>query len=263
MQFLRENGLPVYQHHGIAVVKVHSEQEGIGLLMPLLTKIVTRRTVLYLSGGRTPKELYTTLAKSEELLPGAVAMVDERFGVPMHESSNEKMLRDSGLFRYIQMRDIPFYPVLSGKKRSVTADEYDQVVRTMLAQYQQHIAILGVGMDGHTAGIPAVRVKSELHNANGGKFPDWYEDLQERSKNRMVIDYDDGGPPAGGYKERITMTFQGLSMMDVFFVLVFGKDKNPALQEMFADGSEEEVPSRFLKRSEIATKTLLITDQMI
>lgn len=259
IQFFRENGVPVYQHHGIVVVRVQSEQEGIGLLLSLLTKIVSRQTVLYLSGGRTPKELYSVLAKNEELLPGAVAMVDERYGQPMHETSNEKMLRDSGLFRYIQMRDIPFYPVLSGKKLSSTADEYDQVVRTMLAQYQQHIAILGVGMDGHTAGLPAV-VQHMAKSKGESEEPEWFEDLKERSKNKMVIDYDDQG---GFYKQRITMTFQGLSMMDIFLVLVFGKDKNPALQRMLSDGSEEEVPSRFLKRPEIAAKTLLITDQMI
>jgi len=27
------------------------------------------------------------------------------------------MIRETGFFRYLQMRDIPFYPILQGKKR--------------------------------------------------------------------------------------------------------------------------------------------------
>lgn len=260
LRFLRENGQPVYRHLGIAVTKVSTEQDGVVLALLLLQQVLDKQTVLYLSGGRTPKQLYAALAQNEQLHPGAFAMVDERYGEPMHENSNEKMLRDTGLFRYFQMRNIPFYPILSGVTRIETADQYDQAVRSLQAQYQKHVAILGIGMDGHTAGIPAISANSELQMANGERLPDWFVDLQERSKNRMVIDYDDQG---GFYKERITMTFQGLMMMDLFIVLVFGKDKKMALELLFEDGSEDEIPSRFFKRPEIAARTLLITDQMI
>ena len=65
------------------------------------------------------------------------------------------------------------------------------------------------------------------------------------------------------FKERITMTFLGLSMLDVFIVLVFGEDKKDALEKVFTEGPEEEVPGRFFKRPEIAKRTLLITDQKV
>lgn len=254
LQFLRENGQPVYKHQGIAVTKVSNEQDGVVLALLLLQEVLDKQTVLYLSGGRTPKHLYTALAQNEQLHPGAFAMVDERYGTPMHENSNEKMLRDSGLFRYFQMRNIPFYPVLSGVSSTETADLYDQAIRSLQAQYQKHIALLGIGMDGHTAGIPA----TTSIGLQGKELEVWFTDLKNRSKSRMVIDYDDS---QGFYKERITMTFQGLMMMDLLLVLVFGKDKKMALELMLEDGSEDEVPSRFFKRSEIAQKTLLITDQ--
>lgn len=256
LQFFRENGQSVYRHNDIAVVRVSSEQDGVALTLPLFEEIFDKQTILYLSGGRTPKNLYAAMSQEDNLHPGAFAMVDERFGMPMHENSNEKMLRDSGLFRYMQMRNIPFYPMLNSKSREEAAEDYDQTVRTFLAQYQKHIAILGVGMDGHTAGIP-----SQISNLKSQKSkPDWMKDLYERAKNRMVIDYDDS---KGFYKERITMTFQGLSMMDLLIVLVFGRDKLPALQAVFSEGPEEEIPGRFLKRPEIAKKTLLITDQEV
>lgn len=256
LQFLRENGQSVFLNCGISVATVAHEKSGIDLVLPLLEEQIDRQTVLYLSGGRTPKALYSRIADSESLYPGSFAMVDERYGQPMHADSNEKMLMDTGLLRYAQMRSIPFHKILRGEERAGTADAYDQDVRTLLAQYQSHIAILGVGMDGHTAGIPAV----ESLGVTGEKRTHFVEDLKERSRSRMVIDYDDTG---GFYKERITMTYAGLSMMDVFLVLVFGQDKKKALELMLSDGSEEDVPSRYFVHPDIAKKTLLIIDQMI
>jgi len=40
---------------------------------------------LYLSGGSTPKELYKRFATAEQITPGAVGMVDERYGEKFHE----------------------------------------------------------------------------------------------------------------------------------------------------------------------------------
>jgi 6-phosphogluconolactonase/glucosamine-6-phosphate isomerase/deaminase len=42
---------------------------------------------------------------------------------------------------------------------------------------------------------------------------------------------------------------------------VFGEDKQRALDGLFEEGAEEEIPARFFKRHEIAEKTLFITDQ--
>lgn len=294
-QFLRERGQSIYTNQGIAVVSVADEKDGVVLVLSLLEYIVDRRTVLYLSGGRTPKTLYAEIAREEKLRPSAFAMVDERYGPPathalalragepMQDNSNEKILRDTGLLRYTQMRNIPFYSILNpvisrseatrnpitdeishpdmsgirnDKKREQVAEAYDDTVRSLLAQYQKHIAILGVGLDGHTAGIPA----TASLGLQGVALREWLDHLDERNRNRMVIDYDD---KEGFYKERITMTFLGLSMMDILIVLVFGEDKKKALELMFSDGSEEEVPSRFLKRPEIAKKMIFLTDRPI
>lgn len=256
LQFLREQGKSFFNTQGIHVVSVADEREGIALALPLFASILSKQAVVYLSGGRTPKALYAHIAKEEMIIPGAFAMVDERYGPPMHENSNELMLKESGLLRYAQMRQIPFYQMLKGDNREETADAYDQTVRELHARYQQHVALLGIGMDGHTAGIPAplsVGLKDEA-------LTTWLEDLKNRSRSRMVIDYDDA---RGFYKERITMTYAGLLMMDILIVLVFGNDKKMALELMFEDGPEDEVPSRFFKRPDIVKKTILLTDQPI
>lgn len=239
------------------ILYVHSKKnEGIELVNKLLSSIVDTQTVLYLSGGKTPKELYSILATEEKIIPGAVGMIDERFARgKFHQESNELMIQESGLLRYLQMRDIPFYPILkNGLDRKNTALQYDQDIRKLHSIFPKSVGILGIGLDGHTAGLPA---EVRLWRTKEG--------ISEKSKSKMVIDYDDLGPSTGSgfYGERITMTFLGLSMLDLLIVLIFGEDKKEALDLMFGDGPEEEIPSRFYKRPDIAKKTLLITDQQL
>lgn len=129
-------------------------------------------------------------------------------------------------------------------------------LRYLFAGFPNRVATLGIGLDGHTAGIAGNRKNStelsvqDFHNR-------MFDDDQ---KNMLASSYSD---LHGMFKERVSMTFLGLSMIDIFIVLVFGEDKKEALEKVFSEGSEEEVPGRFFKRPEIARRTLLITDQKV
>ncbi|HLD01613.1 MAG TPA: 6-phosphogluconolactonase [Patescibacteria group bacterium] len=254
-----------------------SEQQGMDLVKDILYAVADKKTALFLSGGRTPKELYSVLAKEELLDVGCVGMIDERYGEKFHSNSNETMLRDAGLLRYLQMRDIPFYPILqrkihtdsglsqNDKIRENTALQYDDQLRSLFAVYQKSIGILGIGLDGHTAGLPANPVRSEKRSPRASVDARRSEVGKVQSEKlhdsySFIASYHDEG---GFYGKRITMTFLGLSMLDLLIVLVFGSAKQNALELMFGEGKEEGVPSRFFKRPEIAAKTLLITDQNV
>jgi 6-phosphogluconolactonase/glucosamine-6-phosphate isomerase/deaminase len=244
---LKKLNIRSHKNRGITVCNVDSSKSGVDLAASLLYELVDRRAVLYLSGGSTPKTLYEKLSKEEVITPGAVGQIDERYGDPFHSRSNQLMIRETGFIRYLEILDIPFYPILEGKPREETADDYDQKFRELNAVFQKNIAILGVGSDGHTAGLPAQSHKSPVLDLKQDKF-------------KLVTEYND---KKGVYKERVTMTFLGLEMQDVLLLLVFGDDKKEALEMMFEDGNEHEIPSRFYKRSDIAKKTLLITDQSV
>lgn len=244
---IREQNLLSHLNQEILIV-TSSQEKGTACVKEILNRIVDHTTLLLLSGGSTPKKLYTNFAKEESLHPGAVGQIDERFGQPFHESSNQKMIRDTGILRYFQMLGIQFYPILKGVSRQDTALQYDSTLRDLFSIYQKSIGLLGLGADGHTAGISSLNLKSRTKNQELYTTFDY------------VTAYEDTGGP---YKERVTMTFAGLSMLDLLVILVFGDDKKEALKKMFADGSEDEIPARFYKRPEIAKKTILITDQQI
>lgn len=250
----------------VTIIHVPNQEQGFVAAKQKLYEYCDKKTILFLSGGRTPKDLYHELAEEKKLEIGAVGLVDERYGEKFWENSNEKMIRESGLLEFLEAKHIPFYPILKSHSelvsesqmlnqvqhdnwRQLTAEYIDQELRSLLfSSFPKSIAILGVGLDGHTAGIAGNRAdfKNPIFHFN--------------DKDLLVATFND---QKGMFKERITMTFNALSAIDMLLVLVFGDDKKKALDLMFSEGSEEEIPSRFLSRPDIAKKTLLITDQKI
>ncbi|MCL5434937.1 MAG: 6-phosphogluconolactonase [Patescibacteria group bacterium] len=246
---------------GINIIKVKNPKEGFEVCKNLLYKNVSKTSVLFLSGGSTPKFLYEILAKEQKLSVGAVAMVDERYItsskiIPIKsgqkskiggslEGTNEKMISDTGLVSYIE-NHARFYPILQ-KNENIegTALRYDDTVRYLFNYFRKSVGILGIGADGHTAGLSAGIDNSEFIIQN---------------KSDLVTSLNNF---PGEYKERITLTFLGLSKLDLIIVLAFGKEKNKALKLTFKEGSVEEVPARFLLQKGIAEKTILITDRSI
>jgi 6-phosphogluconolactonase len=247
-KILKEKNILFHQNTGITIVTVANLHEGFNLTKEVLYSIVDPKTALYLSGGSTPKVLYEKLAEEETVNPGAVGLVDERYGKPFHDNSNEKMIRETGLLRYLQMRDIPFYPILQNKSREDTAAGYDEKLRTLNATFQKSVALLGIGKDGHTSSLAPNR--DDFTNQMFGA----------EKQHLLVSEFND---QKSDYKERVGMTFLGLAMQDVLILLVFGEDKKKALEAMFTEGKEEEIPARFFTRPEIAKKTLFITDQRL
>lgn len=246
-KLLKERNLHSHLNEGILLVTT-SQKEGTEFVKELLYRIINQQSLLLLSGGSTPKKLYEELAKEERVIPGGVLQIDERFGAPLHKNSNQKMMEESGILRYFQMRDISFYKMLTGVDRIEAALRYDATYHDLLSIYQKAVGVLGIGSDGHTAGI-------------AGNRADFKNPLFEVGrKDDFVSEFDD---LKGSFKERVTLTFTGLSMLDLFIVMVFGDDKKEALKLLFEEGSEEEIPAKFYKRPEIAKKTVLITDQRL
>lgn len=237
------------QYDDMQIVVSDSINEGLEKAKEELYKRLDNKTVLFLSGGTTPRPLYERIAKEKIIKPAAVAMIDERYGDPMHENSNEKMISETGLLGYFDDYGIPFYPIITGTfPREELAEMYDENVRKLFFHFHKNIAIMGIGADGHTAGIAPNR-----KNFTNPVF-------ENEQKHLFVSDFVDSDGPFG---ERVTLTFAGLSLIDFFIVLAFGEDKKEALQKTFIQGALEEVPARFYNTSEIAKKTLFITDQKI
>lgn len=191
-----------------------------------LEKIVDENTLLLLSGGISPDELYKLMADDIKIKPGAVAMIDERFGARMHDNSNEMMIPDLG---------VKFYSILQDNlDLEQTASRYEKVLRELFAKYPKKVAVVGIGVDGHTAGI-----KPGL----------------EYDHARWVVGYDDAG---GVFGKRVTTTFECLEQIDQFILLAFGESKHSALQKVLTGGDPQMMPAGFYTK--VKKPVLLFTD---
>ena len=244
-QIITEKLPLAHARDGIMICPVADATAGLELASTILEGVVDRRTALFLSGGSTPKPLYERIAKEEKLHPGVVGLVDERFGEPYHDQSNEKMILQSGLIRYLSMRDIQYYSVLRGLPIVETADRYDELVRSLHTVYPKLVGIFGLGKDGHTSSIAPNR-------------SDFINPMFEKAESLKMVSHlhDKTGP----FGQRVGMTFLGLSMFDLLIILAFGQEKEAMFQLMFADGKEEDIPARFFRRKDIGPRTILITD---
>lgn len=229
-------------------VVVKDIAQGIERTKEFLYDKVDRKTVLFLSGGKTPRPLYETLANEKIITPAAVGLIDERYGSPMHENSNELMIQKSGLSGYLEKQNIPFYPMLKAKRSQEEAvRDYDQTVRDLFFKFPRSVGVIGIGDDGHIASI----------------FPTRKDFINPLLADVKTYEYVRGVDDPGKYGQRITLTFAGLSLLDFYLVFVFGKEKKKALKATLAEGSVEQIPARFFQRPEISDKTLFITDQKI
>lgn len=255
------------QHIFVPTIEV-----GVEKAKKVIYEQVDRKTVLFLSGGSSPKPLYQSLALDKTLHPAAVAFVDERYGNPMHDTSNEKMIRRTGLITYIAGEHIPMYPILQENlSREKTAEKYDEVVRKLFFNIPRSVAIVSIGVDGHTAGIAPNREdfinplfpSSSLRGVTEerrGNLNGIASHAFAMTGSDLVGSFDDA---TGPFKERITLTFQALSMIDHLILWVFGQEKRHALGKIFTQGLLEETPGRFYNQQDISEKVTLITDLSI
>jgi 6-phosphogluconolactonase len=138
-----------------------------------------------LSGGNTPRPVYTQLAWTGRKLPWDrlfFTFGDERCVPPEDEQSNFRMARES-LFIPAGIPEKSIARMRGEVDPQIAAREYQDNLDLLAAQqgeriYRHDLILLGMGDDGHTAslfpGTPALEEKSERVVANFvPKFDSW------------------------------------------------------------------------------------------
>lgn len=217
------------------IIYAKDEHEASQKTLELLKQKVDQNTLLLLSGGQTPKTLYTLISQDQSLKPGAVALLDERFGEPNHPNSNERMIEKTGLWKFFQDKKILIYKILEpGKSPEQLANQYNQTIKELLEKYTNKIAIVGLGADCHTVGL-----KPNL----------------DYDHSKLVITFDDIG---GYFGIRITTTFESLEKIDEFLLLVLGEGKRKAIEKSLSETDQKQYPGVFYKNH--SDKTTIISD---
>ncbi|MBR8831247.1 MAG: 6-phosphogluconolactonase [Chroococcopsis gigantea SAG 12.99] len=202
------------------------------LVTDLMQTAIARRgrCTIALSGGSTPKPLYSAL--SDQAIPWDKVYVfwgDERYVPSNHPDSNQLLARTAWLDR-IPIPALNIYPMPTDSDPENDARSYDatlaQFFGVQLPQFPVFdVILLGMGDDGHTASLfphtPALTVN-----------------------DRYITLGDKDGQP------RITFTVPLINAARSVVFLVSGESKRPALEQIFASlGDEKQYPSRLIQPS--------------
>jgi len=182
------------------------------------------RPLLLLSGGSSVKVAMQLIKKSLGLNRWTIGQVDERYGDVGHRFSNWKAITDAGLEpqRFYQV-----IPVLSdGLAIDKTTKVYEAQLKQAIADSDVRVALIGVGADGHIAGmLPKQRTVFET----------------QFQGEALVAHFD--GPDY----ERITITQSALNAMDEIVAFSCGSGKPQAIRKLDDDLPIHEHPAQMLK----------------
>lgn len=219
----------------IEVIKVASREEGQTKAHDLLRTLVDGQTLLALSGG-TSSDYSKMIVEPDDVLPGSICVIDERYGEPFHKDSNELLMREMGVKDFADKHRIESRKVLSGADFQQTVEDYNLAIEDLFKRFPRRVGIPGVGSNMHTAGI----------------FPN---SLATHSPDYVV-----GETVDNKFPQRITLTLKALGQFTNFVILVFGEGKKEALQEMLDDAENDmqKYPAIFYRKAPI--KSYLVTD---
>ncbi len=219
----------------IKIVKVKDKAEGQIKAHETLKKLVDPETLLALSGG-TSMDYRAMIVDPDDVIPGAICVVDERYGEPFNVNSNEKLLMDAGVKDFADKYCIESRKVLCGKSFEETAKLYNDAIGNLLKKFPKRIGVMGVGSNVHTAGV----------------FPG---SLAAKSVDLVV-----GEEVNDKFPKRITLTLNALGKFTSFVVMMFGQEKKEALEIILneVENDLDEYPAVLYRKSGI--KTYLVTD---
>lgn len=190
--------------------------------------------LLFYSGGSSLHLLPLLYERIKELDLSAVifAPVDER---KSFENSNARAFSEMSVYRRFKERGVTFVDCGDlDRDLETVARDYNEQIELMIEDIREHdgmiISLLGMGEDGHTAGIFPYPESTEY-------FLTTFVET-----DALVVGYDVGDK--NPYKERVTLTVPALKQADFNFVYVVGQSKESALKKVLVDGELAEVPAR-------------------
>ncbi len=122
------------------------------LSLTIRQKLDEGKKLLWLIPGGSSIPIVAAVSKQlqgDDLSNLTVTLTDERYGPVGHADSNWQQLRDAGL----NLPGANLQPVLRGKDIDTTAADYSATIAKDLEDCDYKLGFIGIGADGHTAGI--------------------------------------------------------------------------------------------------------------
>ncbi|MBI4991315.1 6-phosphogluconolactonase, partial [Candidatus Gottesmanbacteria bacterium] len=133
-------------------------------------------------------------------------------------------------WRVCRERNIPYDIISQEETLEKSGDQYDRTVEKLFKEYVYKVAVLGIGEDGHTAGLlPGYEKKW-----NKNKYIVGYRISQHRQNNAMAL-FCQG---KGNFPQRISLTPKALKELDQAIIVAVGEKKKTAIKKLLNQSNE-------------------------
>lgn len=185
-----------------------------------IARVASARGSVALSGGSTPREAYRLAARLHGRWRDVdLWFVDERCVPPSDHRSNHRLVREALLDGLAVPPNV--HRVRGERPPEEAAAEYDEELRGR----ELHLAVLGIGADGHTASL----------------FPH-APALEERE--RLAVAVEAGLEP---HVPRVTMTIPAIAAAELALYLVTGEGKAEAVERAFRGPPGPDTPASLVR----------------
>ncbi len=180
-----------------------------------------------ISGGETPKQLYTLLAQELFLTQIdwkkiKVFWGDERFVPFDHKENNAKMAFDT-LLSHVPIPAENIYRIDTISSPQIAAEEYENILRTLFKMPETFdLVLLGMGDDGHTLSI----FPGESFNVNK-----WVDAVYLKSKEQW----------------RISLTPGLVNRSSKIIFMVSGDKKANVLKKVLENTNKNQFPAQLIR----------------
>ncbi|MBI1731790.1 MAG: 6-phosphogluconolactonase [Gammaproteobacteria bacterium] len=188
---------------------------------------------LVATGGTTAPPIFERLSGAAlDWHRLTVTLSDERWVAPVHEASNEKMVREkllsgaAGAARFI--------PLYEAGNDTPEAAEHACHQRLCAMPWESALCMLGMGRDGHVASL--FPLAAALNDALDPRF-------DRLCKAVRPLSAEIAGP-----HPRMSLTFAALARVRHIHLLITGDDKRAAFNRACGAGAENEMPVRAILR---------------
>ncbi|GAC1390825.1 MAG: hypothetical protein NVSMB46_01360 [Candidatus Saccharimonadales bacterium] len=203
------------------IIKTDAQHASEEFTAYLNQQLAAKKTVCwFIPGGSNLTHVVSILQNVHNRSLLSISLTDERYGPYGHRDSNWFQLKELGA----SLRDIHTFAVIRpGSSLEETTQYYDTFARSLIHDSDISICMLGMGQDGHIAGI----------------LPQ-----SEAAKDVLNYVHNYSAPPF----ERITLTFKAISACTTVFCFAYGAGKDKILTDFESNKALPVVlPVQFLK----------------
>lgn len=209
-------------------------------IISIAKKSIAKRGTFHLclSGGSTPREIYTRLCKDENAKEIDWSLVhiyfgDERNVAPDSSVSNYNMAMKAG-FNTLNIPSTNIHRMKAEKDLAVNAKEYESVLTTLLPDGKFDLMLLGLGHDGHTASLfPGT---SAVSNESALVVENYVPEIQSH---------------------RMTLTVKAINSSRNITFYVIGGEKTSIMKKIAADETNPKIPATLIGSNGVPTLYLL------